>query len=111
MTILRERVTWRRTRTEPKTRYATLDLTQEEREHVRVAFRFLRRRYGSNVALAAALQASPRSLSRVMGTRGKPSAGILMRAAKLAGMPLERILAGKYPKRGTCPGCGLTRRA
>ena len=83
----------------------TGDLTAEEQEHVRAALRFLRTRHGSLEELAKALLYKHRALEN-MAYGGRPSAGLAVRLARLAGAPVDDVLGGRYPPPGTCPHCG-----
>ena len=85
---------------------ASLGLTPEERDNVRRAVRTLCRRYGSASALAVKLKAGRRSVERAMGPSGAPSMSIVLRCARLAGVGVDDMLSGKWPKPGACPTCG-----
>jgi hypothetical protein len=37
------------------------------------------------------------------------NASLAFRVAKVAGVPVDDVLTGKYPSPGTCPRCGLLR--
>jgi hypothetical protein len=103
-TVLRERVSWKRHRPPNETRRST-DLTPQEQENVRVALRFLAKRHGDMTKLAKAMGAHRETVQRpVRG--GVVTAGIALRAARVAGVPLEDVLTGKFPPPGTCPHCG-----
>jgi hypothetical protein len=51
---------------------------------------------------------APRIASAVnhMAGREKVSARLALRMARFAGIPVEDMMAGKYPPEGTCPHCG-----
>jgi hypothetical protein len=102
--ILTERVTWRKPRPQNETRRST-DLTPAEQENVRVALRFLARRHGDLSKLAKAMRADRTAVQRASGGRAV-SAGIALRAARVAGVSVEDVLAGRFPVPGTCPHCG-----
>jgi hypothetical protein len=104
MAILRERTVWRKPRPANETRRST-DLTPAERESAKVAIRHLAKRHGSYGKLAAAMSASTETV-RLAARTGKLSAGLALRAARLAGVPLEDVLAGRWPVAGACPHCG-----
>jgi hypothetical protein len=76
------------------------DLTTEEQKHVRAAVRFLRLRLGGAKALAKALRVDRRTLT----APATPTTAF--RVARLAGVSVDDVLAGKYPPIGTCPHCG-----
>jgi hypothetical protein len=75
------------------------DLTAAEVVNVRRALAFLRVRCGGAKTLAKALHAHKSTLSR-------PSASLVFRAARLAGVGVDDVLTGKYPPPGVCAHCG-----
>ena len=103
--ILTAPTSWRKPRAANKTRRSS-DLTPEEMARVKVALRVLRVRFGGQAALAKALQANPKTVGAAVTARGRPSAGLALRAARLAGVPLEDLLSGAWPVAGSCPHCG-----
>lgn len=106
MPVLTEAKRWCKPRDPNSTRRAS-DLTPAEQEHVRKALRFLRVRLGGWEPLATAMQANTNTVWRV--THGGPvSAGIALRAARVAGVGVEEVLSGPWPMQGTCPHCGKT---
>lgn len=105
MAILRETVEWKRERRRAPTEGPS-DLTAEEQERVRVALRILRLRVGSWPAVAAELSAKTGTVKLFAEARGKPTAGIALRVARLLRAPLEDLLSGAFPKPGACPYCG-----
>jgi len=107
MRVLTEQVTWRKPKGPLAQRY-TPDLTGDEHTNIRRALQVLRRRYGSWEAVAAAMGAKVKTVTKAGGTKSKPSVGLALRAARLVGVPLEDILAGRWPKAGACPMCGRT---
>ena len=102
--ILTERVTWKKPRRPNSTR-SSFDLTIEEQANVRAALHVLRVRFGGWGPLAVAMQARERTI-RSVGAKQVLSAGIALRAARIAGVPMEDVLSGRWPKKGTCPHCG-----
>lgn len=104
MAVLRERVRWERTRAQNETRRSS-DLTPEEQEATRVAIRFLAKRFGSFKKLSTSMRAN---VELAASKRGTVSAGIALRVARAAGVPLEDVLAGRFPAKGACPHCGRT---
>ena len=104
MAILRERTVWAKERPANVTRRAT-DLNPEEQAGVRKALQVLRRRLGTWGGLAKALRVKTRTLQSY-GTKRVPSAAVAIRAARLAGIPVEDLLNGKWPVEGACPHCG-----
>jgi hypothetical protein len=105
MAILRGPKTWTRPRPATETRRAS-DLTPEEQANVRRALAVLRRRLGTYKALGEALRVNLRTLRWYGEQKGKPSAGVALRAARLAGVAVEELLAGRWPVEGACPHCG-----
>ncbi|HEX2573056.1 MAG TPA: hypothetical protein VH877_26145 [Polyangia bacterium] len=81
------------------------DLTTEEQTNVRTALRFLRLQSGGWKTLAKALHCDGKQLCKVGAGRGV-TASLAFRVARLAGVPVDDVLAGRYPGEGTCPYCG-----
>jgi hypothetical protein len=105
MPILRERIAWSRATPPDKTRTSS-DLTPDEQRHVKAALAFLVRRHGSYAKLATVAGTKRATLVLAGGKRGTVSAGIALRVARAAKVPLEDILSGAWPKPGACPTCG-----
>jgi hypothetical protein len=105
VTILRERSVWRKPRPANETRRSS-DLTPEEQKNAKVALRFLAKRHGTARELAAAMGARFATVADAMLSRGTVSAGIALRAARVARVPLEDVLSGAWPPVGACPHCG-----
>lgn len=105
MAILTKRETWRKERPANETRRST-DLTPAEQENVRAAIRFLVKRHGTAAQLAEAMGAKRATLFQAMSARGTASAGLAIRAARVARVPLEDVITGAFPAPGTCPYCG-----
>jgi hypothetical protein len=101
MPVLRERIGWSRPR-----RPRGPDLTPDEATHVKAALAFLAARYKTWPALAVAMGLKLATV-RYAACKGKGvSAGVALRAARAAGVPLEELLAGTWPPTGACPVCG-----
>jgi hypothetical protein len=98
---------WSRPRDPSKPRRSS-DLTPDEQANARAALRVLRLRYGTTRKLAEALSANTTTIKAALAKRGKPTAGTALRAARLAGVPLESLLSGAWPPEGACPHCGRT---
>ena len=81
-------------------------LTPEEQECVRIAVKVLRLRYGGTPKLARAMGVGTSAIYAPLEARGRPSAGLALRAARLAGVSVEAILSGDWPPDGACPLCG-----
>jgi hypothetical protein len=105
MAVLTERKTWRRDRPANETRRSS-DLTPEEQKNVKAALRFLAKRHGTKRILAAAMGAAFATVATAMEPHRAVSAGIAIRAARVAGVLLEDVLAGRWPSAGACPYCG-----
>jgi hypothetical protein len=103
--ILTEPKRWSCPRDPNKTRRSS-DLTPDEQASAKAALRVLRVRLGGARQLAEALSANHATLLAALSRRGKPSAGLALRAARLAGVPLEDVLSGAWPEAGSCPHCG-----
>ena len=104
MTILTHPKTFRR----QLARARTPDLTPDEMANVRRAIGVLRIRFGGFAKLAVAIGVPLKGLQTAVVRSRKPSVAIALRAARLAGVPLEEILAGSWPPEGACPHCGRT---
>lgn len=106
MAILRERKVWKREKSTTR-KWRGLDyLTAEQEANVRRAVDVLRIRLGSLPAVAAAMGTTRASLEHMLGARGKITAGLAVHAARLAGVPVDDVLTGAFPKPGACPMCG-----
>src|SRR5580698_2463835 len=98
MTVLTTTKAWRRP---PQARPdITPDLTDAERANLRAAVRFLAARLGGAAKLARTLQVSLSTVQRATGSRGRPGAGLAIRVARTAGVPLEDVLGGAWPPAG-----------
>jgi plasmid maintenance system antidote protein VapI len=84
------------------------DLSAAEQTHVRTALRFLRARAGSWAPLARALRFQPRSIAYVANGHSVTPA-LAFRVARLAGVGVDDVLAGRFPPANACPHCGLCR--
>ena len=83
-----------------------LDLTAEEQDRVRFALRYLHAKVGAWKTLAQALGFRPLQVLKIKCRRRAVSPRMVLRVAKLAGVPVDDILTGKFPPPGTCPHCG-----
>ncbi len=96
MTILRTRTIWRRPRAHRAT-CAPDELTYRECERVRGILRILRHHAGGWKALACAMGVKEKTLEQAANRRRRrTSAGIALRAARAAGIPVEEILGGTW---------------
>lgn len=73
---------------------------------MKAALAFLRLRHGTWAALSRAMGLKKATVTAATGKRGGVSAGVALRAARAAGVPLEDVLSGAWPKPGACPHCG-----
>jgi DNA-binding XRE family transcriptional regulator len=105
MAILVSAKSWQKA-TVRKARLSPDRLSPEEVSNVRRALDFLRSQQGGTEKLATALGVRPKTLAMMFTKTGKPSAGLALRTARLAGQPVEAILAGEWPREGACPHCG-----
>jgi hypothetical protein len=108
MTILRERQVWKRpVAAGPRRERARLgSLTTDEQNNVRAVMGVLHVRFGSWRAVAEALGTSVKWIEKLMRVVGEPPAGLAIHAARLAGVPVDDVLSGAFPKPGSCPMCG-----
>lgn len=82
-----------------------IDLTPKEQDHVRKALRFLRARCGGWKPMADVLGFKKKTLTNVReGQTVSPT--MTLRVARLAGVTVDDLLAGKFPPPGACPNCG-----
>lgn len=89
----------------------TNDLTLEEQEHVRNAIILVRLQFGGWKALAQVLHFDAPTLIHVAKERRAVTASMAVRLARLLGVGIDDLLAGKYPGDGACPRCGYRREA
>jgi hypothetical protein len=82
-----------------------IDLTADEQARVRVALRFLMARAGGVAGIAPALGFKRRTIANVRDGQ-TVSVTLAFRVARLAAVPLEDLLTGKFPPPGVCPHCG-----
>lgn len=81
------------------------DLTLTEQKHVCTALRALRRKLGTWAPVADALHFSPDTVRKVIGGRYPVTASMAFRVARLAGVSVDDLVAGRYLQ-GACPRCG-----
>ncbi|GAH37105.1 unnamed protein product, partial [marine sediment metagenome] len=99
MTILRTKKTWRRD-TPEAARPSSVRLTPEERANTKRALGFLRARAGSWRALAVAM-GQPFSRMAKAVQKGRPvTARMAILVARHARVPVEDVLAGRWPAEG-----------
>ena len=73
---------------------------------MRTTLAFLLVRYGGWRALAAAMDMKADTVKYAAHPRGGVSAGAALRTARAAGVPVEDVLSGAFPRPGVCPHCG-----
>lgn len=101
MAILRKLTSWSKPRA-----LRGPDLSAEERDRVRAALAVLHVRFGTLPALASQMGLKAATVKYAVNKRGGVSVGVALRTARAAGVPLESILSGAWPKPGMCPNCG-----
>ena len=84
------------------------DLTTEEQQSVRLALRFLRARLGGWERLAKVTRYTARSLMNMSDGSAAPTVVLAFRLARVAQVPIDDLIAGRYPPAGACPYCGHT---
>lgn len=72
-------------------------LTPAEQENVRAALAVLRRQYTLK-ELAQAMGIPHRSLTHMVATGRKPTAGVALRVARVAGVSVEDVLSEQFVK-------------
>lgn len=103
MSILTEKRTWRREVLQPKAKQPRL--TTEQIANVKRAVDFLTIRYGSPGALARAMGMSVRTM-RYAPCGRHSVVRLAIGVAYVAGVKLDEITSGAWPRPGLCPMCG-----
>jgi transcriptional regulator with XRE-family HTH domain len=85
---------------------ACLSLTEDESDRLRVVLKNLHRTFRTWAELARAMGVSENVLCRISTGRTRGSPGIMIRAARVAGVPVERVLSAALRVANTCPTCG-----
>ena len=82
-------------------------LTPQEKVHVRTALRFLHGRCGTWELTAKAIGGIKATTVGQIGTGHKPvTANLAVRIARIARVPVDDVLTGRFPQPGACPHCG-----
>ena len=81
-------------------------LSAAEQENALTAIHFLRERVGSWKLLAKALGFEPYTIRNVKKKLKGVSINMAYCVARLAAVPFDDVVAGRYPVPGTCPHCG-----
>jgi len=106
MTILTEKTTWRRRR-EIWDMANPGKLSTEQEANVRAALMFLKRKFGTWEKLGKAMGMHAATVHQnSYRLRRPPNSGVAIRAARVACVPVERILSGLWPPPNACPYCG-----
>jgi len=84
----------------------TADLSLDEQERVRNAIIRVRLQFGGLKMLAQVLHFDHTTLIHVCKERRAVTASMAFRLARLIGVGIDDLLAGKWPEPGTCPRCG-----
>jgi len=82
------------------------DLTAEETANVLRALRFLRTRCGGWPSVGAVLGFSSNSVKKILAGSKSISATLTLRVARVAKVPIDDVLAGRFPPANACPHCG-----
>lgn len=85
---------------------STADLSLEQQEHVINALYFLRVKFEGWKPVAKLLHFEEKSLADVRAQRRGVSANLAFRLAKVVGVGVDDLLAGRWPEPGSCPRCG-----
>ena len=104
--ILTRRTMWKREKS-PRAK-AKADLSPAEQAKTRRALEVLRIRLGTWLKVGEVLQLQRRTFARA---RRAPNLQVGFRVARYVGVPLEDLLAGRWPQVGECPLCGHVRLA
>src|SRR5262245_12891316 len=89
----------------------SLTLTPEEDQHLRAFLSTLRTQFGSWPCVAEVTGLARNHLINVATGTVHPSPGVALRAARVAGVPVESVLSGKVQLAGYCPTCGAKQTA
>ncbi len=82
------------------------DLTDQEQANVRAAMRFLMIRAGGWKILAVALGFSKHTMRHVKKAEKNVSPRMALRVARVAGVGVDDVIAGRFPQPGACAHCG-----
>jgi hypothetical protein len=82
------------------------ELTTDEQMNARKLIDFLLIRFGGWVLLCKALHCSRTNLTDVLAGRADVSPGLVFRMARVAGVPIDDVIRGRYPASDMCPHCG-----
>jgi hypothetical protein len=82
-----------------------LALTETEQENGRRALRWLRFRVGGWKTMAEGLGFKKKTLTNVSEGQ-EVSTNLVFRIARMAGVSVEDVISGKWPRPEACPHCG-----
>jgi hypothetical protein len=85
---------------------STLDLSLVEQEHVRNALIFLKIRVNGWKPLAKVLHFEETTVINCGNGKRTITASMAFRIARLVKVPIDDLLAGKFPEADVCPRCG-----
>ncbi len=105
-TILKERQTWKRVKPAPKKTERLAQLPQDEQANVLAAATKLRVQCGSWQELADAVRVNRTTFFNACTGAKAPCAGLALRLARFAKVPVEDVLSGAFAKPGCCSMCG-----
>lgn len=105
MAILTAAKVWKRASSKVKLTTKLSGLTLEEQANVLAFALTLRARYRSWEAFARALGVKQLAAFRTCTGLQEPCAGLALRLARLAKVPIEDVLSGAFAKPGCCPMC------
>jgi hypothetical protein len=83
-------------------------LTTKEQENIRRALRFLKARFRTWRSVAGVLglyQANAAKLAK-LAVEGAATVDLAFRIARIIGVGIDDVLAGRYVPDGMCPHCG-----
>jgi hypothetical protein len=82
------------------------ELNAEGQRHTMAALHHLRSRFGTWKALANALGFERSTMRNVKKSINDVSVNMAFAVAKIAMVPFDDVVSGRFPIRGTCPHCG-----
>jgi hypothetical protein len=103
MSILTKQKSWRR---EPMPDLVGTSLTLDQQDNVRRAAAFLYARFRSWQALAKAMAMTEEGLRKALSKRRRITMRLAITFAYVAGVKVEQIASGEWPREGACPYCG-----
>lgn len=83
-----------------------MDLDEKEQNHVRTAMRVLALRLGGSIVLAKAVRLQRNTTNKIARGARIVTPTLAFRVARLAGVTLDDLLAGRVVPQGACRFCG-----